>query len=182
LLNINKINLITAIYGPIFKSRPFMDNQSAPLWNSGQKFIFWNQIEEMFKRVLAVILGFVTGFVLVTLIQSISAGMYPPPEDLIAQDTEALKAYFSSLPTKARYIILAAHAIGCFGAAYITSKFADNYKFYLGLLVGLMMLVAGASYNLASYSPIWAFAADIISSLCFAYLGAKWGSFSQKTA
>jgi len=136
----------------------------------------------MFKRVLAVVLGFVTGFVLVTLIHSISARMYPPPEELITQDMEALKAYFSSLPTKARNIILAAHAIGSFGAAYITSKFADSYKFLLGMLVGLIMLLAGASYNLASYSPVWAFVADIISSLCFAYLGAKWGSISRQTA
>ena len=134
----------------------------------------------MLKRILAVILGFVSGFVTVGLIQTISAQMYPPPGDLIIQDNEALEAYFYSLPHKARYIIMLAHVVGCFIGAYIAAKLSDKYKFYMGLLVGVVMFVASFSYNLASFCPRGIFIIDLGLCILAVYLGARLGGITQQ--
>lgn len=129
----------------------------------------------MLKRITAVFFGFITGFILVSLIQMISAKMYPPPPDLLPQDQEAMQAYFSTLPTGARIISLIAHIMGAFGAAFIAAKRADKYKLYLGLLVGVVIMVASASFNFASYAPPYIILIDFILTGLAAWLGARTG-------
>jgi len=130
----------------------------------------------MLKRVLAVFLGFLAGFVTTGLIQMVSARMYPPPEDLITRDIEALEIYFTHLPSTARLIMLVAHIIGAFIGSFLAARMADRYRLYLGLLVGVVMLVASISYNLASFAPAWAFMTDLAATAGVAYLGARLGS------
>ena len=130
----------------------------------------------MLKRFFALVLGFITGFVLVTLVQMISAKMYPPPVDMIAQDAEALESYFLSLPINARYIVTLAHIMGAFGGAYVAAKFADKYKFYMGCIVGIIILVASVSYNLASFCPGWIVVLDLLLSALTVFIASKLGA------
>ncbi len=132
----------------------------------------------MIKRIAAVFIGFISAFVLTGLVQMMSAKMYPPPEDLITQDLEAIERYFKALPANARLIMLVAHVLGAFVGAFIASKIADSYKLYLGLLVGVVMLVASVSYNLASFAPAWSFLSSLILTGLAAYIGARLGSRS----
>lgn len=132
----------------------------------------------MFRRVLSVVLGFITGFVLVVLIQMISAKMYPPPSDMLPQDTEAIKQYFSTLPIEARLIIVLAHVVGTFGGCYIAAKLADKSKFYMAIVVGVLMLVSTISSNMASYIAVSIFLLDTLLTLAAVYLGARIGSRS----
>lgn len=134
------------------------------------------------QRILAVILGFFTGFVLVILVQMISAKLYPPPEDLLTQDVEALKRYFTALPGPARIIILAAHVLGAFGGSFVASKFANSYKFYIGLIVGFILLIASISSNLGSYVPALIFILDTLLTIGAMLLGARLGSKVYATA
>jgi len=127
----------------------------------------------MFRRVIALIVGFVIGFIVVSIIQMISSKMYPPDPGMLPQDTEALQQYFTSLPLNARYIIMASHIIGGFSAAFITAWIADSNKMILAILVGIIIVIATVSYNLVSLAPSYILVLDFILTSFFVYLGGK---------
>ncbi len=127
----------------------------------------------MFRRIIALIVGFVIGFIVVVIIQMISSNMYPPEPEMLPQDTEALAQYFKTLPMTARYIIMAAHVIGGFTAAFITAWIADSNKMILAILVGIIIVIATVSYNLVSLAPSYIIVLDFILTSVFVYLGGK---------
>ena len=130
----------------------------------------------MAKRVFAVFIGFVAGFIIVSLLQLIASNMYPPPPDLLPQDSEGLANYFSDLPSKARWIIISAHALGALFGSFLTSKMANKYKSYLGYLTGFMLLAASISYDLATLMPINLLCIDVLLLAFMSYLGVLRGS------
>jgi len=130
----------------------------------------------MLKRFLALVLGFLAGLVLFTLIQMISSKMYPPPEGMLTQDVEALESYFLSLPMYSRYIITLAHVLGAFVGAYVAAKLADKHKFYMGCIVGIIFLVASVSHNREFLCPGWMIVLDMFLTALATYLASKIGS------
>lgn len=130
----------------------------------------------MARSFFSVILGFLAGFVIVSLIQMISASLNPPPADMIPGDKEAMEIYFRNLDTNARLIMLVAHLLGAFVAAILASRIAKSSKFYSGLIAGFIILIASISYNMASLSPPLFLVLDPVFSALVIYLGARLGS------
>jgi MFS family permease len=128
------------------------------------------------RRFAAILTGFISGFILVSLIQLISAKMYPPPLDLLPQDQEGMSNYFQSLPKKARFIVMSAHFVGTIFGAFIASKISDRYNVQMGLLVGFIMLVAAISYNSVTFAPGWMMVSDFLLMLLAMITGAKIGA------
>lgn len=130
----------------------------------------------MIRRIGAVIFGFIAGFFIFVLIQGIIASKFPPETAFNANDTEAMTAYFRSLPDKFFLYILAAHSLASLVASFLGAKVADKYKLYLGLLVGGMFLVAAITYIMTIPTPSWMLIADPLIIMVFSFLGAKLGS------
>lgn len=130
----------------------------------------------MIRRIGAVILGFFVGFVTFVVVQGVIATKFPPETVFNAHDTEAMTAYFRSLPNTFFIYIVCAHAMSALISSFITAKMADKFKFYLGLLVGGMFVIAALTHILTIPTPGWVLIADPIAIVILVYCGAKLGS------
>lgn len=130
----------------------------------------------MLRRVGAILAGLFAGFVIVGTIQMISGYLYPPPDDLNFHDKEGILIHMQSLPTMAFVIVILAHVIGTFVGAFISARITDAYKFYFGLFVGALFVVATISNLLMMPHPTWMIGTDILLTIGAAYLGARIGS------
>ena len=127
----------------------------------------------MLRRVGAVIFGGFAGFSLFAVVQGYLLSQFPPPEGFIPQDVEASTAYFRSLPDKAFMIVLAGQVFAAFSASFLAAKIADKYKFYIGLLVGGMFVVAVISYIMTIPTPKWVLFANPIGAIIAMLLGSR---------
>jgi putative membrane protein (TIGR04086 family) len=130
----------------------------------------------MLRRVVAILAGLVVGFLVVALLSMVSGMMYPPPPDLNINDTEGLMAHMQSLPPSAFMMIIFAHSLGTFTGAFLASKLARANKFYYGLFVGALFVVASISNDMMLPHPNWMIVSDIICVAIAAYLGGRLGA------
>ncbi|MBT8232992.1 MAG: hypothetical protein HKO66_07990 [Saprospiraceae bacterium] len=129
----------------------------------------------MLRRIGAVICGFLVGFALYILIQRQIALQFPPEFEINAHDKEALTRYFRSLPDKFFIYILLAQALTALFASFVTTKIADKYNLYMGLLVGGMFFIASISFIATVPTPGWMLIAAPISIIIAVYFGTKFG-------
>ncbi len=125
----------------------------------------------MKRRVAGVIVGLVAGFLAVSLIESLSSLIYPPPADLDFGNSEAVRAFISDLPIPAFLIVLAAHAGGALIGGFVCAAMVRERWPAGSLMVGSVLLIGGAVILLRIPHPIWFSIADLILYLPTAVVG-----------
>src|SRR5262245_10350405 len=110
----------------------------------------------MVRKILAVIVGLITGSAFNIAMIMISWMIYPPPADVdLMKDPEAMKAYVATLPAPAFLIVLVAHAGGALVGGLVTSAIARRSPTVLGAIVGAFFLVGGIMNAMSIPAPIW---------------------------
>lgn len=131
------------------------------------------------KRITAVIVGFIAGMILVSLGHMLSTINHPPPADLSIHDKEGLDTYIKSMPLTAYLFVVLSHFLASLIGSFVAARISDQYKFYFGLFVGALFVIATISSNLSlPRSPKFVIL-DIGLALVATYLGAKLGSQSR---
>ncbi len=129
----------------------------------------------MLRRIAAVLLGVVTAFVLVTVIQKLGQLVYPPPADLSLDDPERWKAYVAALPPGPFFFVLAAWALGTLGGGVVAARIARAKPLLHALIVGAVVMIASIAQLVAIPHPLWFTIAAIILIPAAAYLAARLG-------
>ncbi|MGH8015959.1 MAG: hypothetical protein ACREBV_07200 [Candidatus Zixiibacteriota bacterium] len=140
----------------------------------------------MIRKILAVLAGVITAFVVVILVEAISALVYPPPPGLDMTDTEAMKEYVKTLPTGAFLFVLAGWTIAAFVGGLVAGFIAKTKPMLFAWIVGGVILLAGI-YNLVVIPhPTWFSISAVVLILLVSFLAGKigecWGLKSQRTA
>ena len=124
----------------------------------------------MAQRILAVFVGLLLGMMVISAGHMMSTRWYPPPETLNPADNDALLEYIRSMPLVSIAFIIISHALGAFSGAYIAARFADSYKYAVGLFVAVLFLVATSAHAIILPHSFTVAATDF-----FAVFFAGWG-------
>lgn len=130
----------------------------------------------MIRRVASVLGGFIMASFIFMVLQAMVSRQFPPPENFNVNDTEAVTEYFRGLPSKMFIMLTLSHAFSALIGAFFASVIADKYKIYLGLMVGLMIVVASLAYVLNIPVPTWMIFLDPLAILICSGIGAYLGS------
>ena len=125
----------------------------------------------MVRKILAVIAGLITFYVVVSGVQMLNGIIFgaPPPETMT--DPAAMSAYVAGLPTAAFIVLLLGYVLGSFVAGFVMRKISHWDSLVLPLIVGVLGTV-GWIANLAMVPhPIWVAVVGFFCYIPFAILG-----------
>jgi hypothetical protein len=137
----------------------------------------------MFRRILAVVAGIAVAVLLVTLIQKVGHGLYPPPADLDPADQEFMAEYVAGLPWGPLAFVLASYVLATIGGGWIAGAIAGERPLVYAGIVAVFIL-AGAIFTVMTIPhPSWFTWAAVIGivagALVAAMLGSRGGSFRK---
>ena len=109
----------------------------------------------MTRKILAVVLGIVTAFVLVAVIEAVGHMIYPPPPDLDPTDREALRDYVEGLPPGAFAFVLAAWGLATLMGGVLACVIAKEKPLRYATIVGAVVLAATLLNLFLIPHPLW---------------------------
>ena len=127
----------------------------------------------MKNRILSVIMGVITGWVLVSIGDMINYKLFPAPKNFDYTNKESLKSFIDDLPVKAFLIMLLFWAISVFVGGFVTGKIAKLNWRKASLITGGILLLSSIGNMLMIPQPIWMNIIVIIMYIPLAYLGGK---------
>ncbi len=128
------------------------------------------------RSILSIIAGVVVGVFGVFLIEMINLSIYPMPGDLDVQDPTQMSSYLKQLPYAAFTLIILAHVVGAFIAAFIAGMVSRSSRFNIGLLAGGVLLFFTIWNAVTIGQPNLISVTDIVLTSFAAILGAKIGA------
>ena len=128
------------------------------------------------RSILSIIAGIVVGVFGVFLLEMINLSLYPIPVDLDVKNPISMAAYMKELPYGAFTLVVIAHIVGAFIAAFIAGMVARSKRLYIGLLAGVVILFFTIWNAFSTGQPTIINIADIIGTSLAAILGARLGA------
>jgi hypothetical protein len=136
----------------------------------------------MGKRILAIIAGVITAFILIAIVEYLASRVYPAPPGFDYKNKEAVLELMKSMPAGAWWLIILAYVLGSFAGGFVAALISPDKKIRSGTIVGFIAMIAGI-FNLFEFeNPVW-FA--IVSTLVYipsAYFGALMAVKTAKPA
>jgi hypothetical protein len=128
----------------------------------------------IFKNILAVVLGLIIGGTVNMSIIMASGSIIPPPEGTNLTTAEGLEAAMPLMEPKHFLLPFLAHALGTFVGALIAAGIATNNKMRFAMAIGICFLIGGIMNIFMLPSPIWFTVVDLgLAYIPMAYLGGK---------
>lgn len=93
------------------------------------------------RSILSILAGISVGVLAVFLLEMINLSLYPVPSDLDINNAVDMDAYVQSLPYSAYVMIIIAHIVGAFVAAFIAGMVARSNRTRIGLISGAILLL-----------------------------------------
>jgi len=125
----------------------------------------------MVRKILALIAGFLTFIIVVTIVQVINGLIFGMPKPETLNSPEAMQAYVSSMPTGSFLGLLVSYIVGSFSSGYLMKVISKWDSMLLPLVMGLIG-TCGWAYTITQIShPIWVTIAGFLSYLPFTFLG-----------
>jgi MFS family permease len=125
----------------------------------------------MGKRILAVIAGLISAFVLIALIQYISYLIYPPPEGFDYKNEEAMRQLMQTMPAGAFGMLIFAYAVGSFVGGLVAGKVSGRTQ--PAIILGVVLTVSGIVNLVKIEHPMWFSIVSTIIYIPMALLGSK---------
>lgn len=119
------------------------------------------------KRILAGIAGIISAFVVVFLMEMLSAKLYPFPNNLDVNNPEQIAAYIDSLPPTASLLVMAGYALASLAGGVVATLISGRERARIAIIIGLLLTVVG----LFNPDPIWFKVTSSFIYVPFAYLG-----------
>ena len=125
------------------------------------------------RSITAILVGFITGFVIIVGCEYANLRMFPFPESVNPADPASMNAALAAMPAKAMILILVGWAIGTFGASFVATRLAPQFKSLHGMIMGLIFL-GGAIMNMREFHhPLWFWIVGILIFIPAAYIGSS---------
>jgi len=123
------------------------------------------------KYVLPVVVGAMSGMILITLGQKGIYIKYPPPAGTDFYDAESLARYFIILPSGAYVLFLINYSICSFLAGIISTVVAQRASLIPAIVVGIALTLSGMYYIFTMPQPGWYSLATLFTFIPFTYAG-----------
>jgi hypothetical protein len=127
----------------------------------------------MLRRFLAVVLGITLAVGLVSVIEYLGHQVYPIPQGLNVNDTEAMALYVASLPLGALAFVLASWAIGTLAGGWLAAVIAGEKHYLFAGIVGVLMLAGSIMTLVAIVHPTWFAVTGIVLIVLMVFTAAR---------
>ncbi len=132
--------------------------------------------KQIASKIFAIIIGFLAGIIIISLIESFAANLFANTENYIApNENEDFDLAFKHLSIPLLIFILFAYSIGSFLGGFIASVIGKGIK--NALVTGLLLMAGGIINLLIIQHPLWFVISGLIIYLPMAYVGGKLGMY-----
>lgn len=128
------------------------------------------------RSVAAVFAGFVVASVLMMIFESLNGRFLHPDLAEAAEgmtDREAIRALLAAAPITAFLVVLFGWVLGAFAGGWTVGRIAGRGPVRHGLVLGLILTLAGVANNLMIPPPVWFWCVSLFVFLPAAYAGAR---------
>jgi hypothetical protein len=127
----------------------------------------------MVRNVAAAVVGIVTAFALIMLIEKFGHIIYPPPPDLDFSDPEVMRPYIATLPFLALLFPMIAWVVATFAGTVLACKIGTANPLAFAAVVGGLVL-AGTIANLIMIKhPLWFSLVSLVAVAASAWIAAR---------
>ena len=133
-------------------------------------------MRSILRGTLAVIAGFVIASMLMMLVESLNGQVLHPELGRAAAgmtDREAIRALLAAAPVTAFLVVLAGWMLGAFAGGWVAARLAPRATLRHGLVLGVLLTLAGIANNLMIPPPLWFWVASLVVFVPAAYAGAS---------
>jgi hypothetical protein len=123
------------------------------------------------KYVLPVVVGAMSGMILIVLGEKGIYIKYPPPADTDFYDADSLAKYIRLLPVNAFVLLLINYTVCSFIAGVISTLVAKRTSLIPALVVGIALTLSGLYYIFTMPQPVWYSVASLFTFIPFTLLG-----------
>ena len=127
----------------------------------------------MLRSALSVVLGIVSAFVTVMLVDKLNHLIYPPPPGLDFSDTAAVEPYLATLPLGAYLLVIASSVVAALIGTLVAIYVGHIRPFYCAVIVGGIVLAATIANFIAIPHPLWLSAITLLGIVASAWLATK---------
>jgi hypothetical protein len=125
----------------------------------------------MLRRILSVLAGMVVAFFCVTLVEAVSARIYPLPAGVDVSDERSLRDAMAHIPTGAILLVLAGWALGSLAGGLTAGRIARALR--PALIVGVLLLAVGLLNLRMIPHPVWVWVGGPLLLFVPAWLGGR---------
>jgi hypothetical protein len=131
----------------------------------------------MARNILAVVIGLFVGGAFNMALIEVSHSLYPLPEGLDPNDSEAFRAHLEAnpMPIGALLVVLAAHAGGSLVSGFACGMIAMRSWYRAAMGLGAFWTCGGIFMLFLLPSPVWFAVTDLLLYVPAALLGVKLG-------
>ncbi len=123
------------------------------------------------KYVLPVVVGAMSGMILITLGEMAIHHMYPLPPGTDLYDADSLAKAMKQMPESALLFLLVNYVISSFLAGIIATLISGRVTLRPALVVGIVLTLAGLYNVIVLPHPMWFSILNLLVYLPFVYLG-----------
>lgn len=128
------------------------------------------------RSIAAVILGFLVASAVMMTVEAINGRFLHPGLAKAAEglkDREAIRALLATAPVTAFIVVIIGWILGSFTGGWVAARVAGGAAIGHGLVVGVLLTLAGIANNLMIPPPLWFWVVSMLVLLPSAYLGAR---------
>lgn len=128
------------------------------------------------RSIAAVLLGFIVASIVMMLVESINGRFLHPNLGKAAEglkDREAIRALLATAPVTAFLMVILGWILGSLSGGWVAAKLAGRASVRHGIVLGVLLTLAGIANNLMLPPPLWFWIASLIVFIPAAYLGAR---------
>ncbi len=127
--------------------------------------------QNIFKNILPVVAGTVTGGISVAVGQRITQQLFPMPEGLDFHNKEALRVALAAYPVQAYVAILVVYALASAIGGLVATLLSGRRVARPSIVVGIVLTVMGIVNDLKMPQPVWFSLANLLVYLPLAFCG-----------
>ena len=124
----------------------------------------------MIRKIIAAVVGIITAFTLVVLIEGLGNMLFPLPEGVDRDDVDQFLKYVESLPPAAFLIVLSAWIVGTIGGGLIACVIAKVKPLLFASIIGLVIMAGSVANLIMLPHPTWFSYAAIAGILMAVFL------------
>jgi hypothetical protein len=127
----------------------------------------------MLRDILAGVAGIAIAVAIVFLSDELSHMLHPLPEGFETTDSDALRAYVTTLPLGAFLMVMGGWVLGTFVGAVVAGRIGTAKAWIYPALVGILMFTATTATLIAIPHPMWFSITSLLAILASAWLAWK---------
>lgn len=127
----------------------------------------------MFRRLGSVLLGFISGSLVVFVVQSIGHAVVEMPPGFDPNDPASIAAIADQIPLAALLFVLVSYILGALAGGFVAAKITAKQPMLQAHIVGVVFLVMGVLNLFMIPHPVWFAIASLLVFSPSAHVGGR---------